>query len=1220
MRYSGIAYVISFLKFREALFPLASGRVMTTVYIKKIAIRGFKSFGNRKVTVNFSKGFVVVVGPNGSGKSNLLDAIRFGIGMLSAKSMRAGSFSDLIFYSKSGSGRAAKYAAVSLYLDNTDRRIPVNSDTVIITRQIDLDGKGVYRLNGRTVSRSQIVDLLEAAGISPDGYNMIPQGEILEVIRKGPVEIRRLFENIAGIASFDEKKEKAQKELEAAEQNLRENLAQVKEVQNLVERLAKEREGAIKYKQIEEEIKELKAKLCLAQLKRESEKLRRVVEEINEKKEKIKFLQMKMEELQYMKQKSGEAAKLLDAEIALAEEKIRNLVSELNEKRKVASEKQITVSFKEKELAEKDKRFKSLEKEIESINSKLMEENKALEEALVERRRLGEEIDAKQRILDALYEQVASVDTEYVKVREELDSLRAELDGLRREEARLEAERNAIERELSAIQASLLTKRKRLDGLRNSLGSLRNELSLLVEKKRKEEEREKALSSELGKIEAEEERKERELREVEVLLQKLREEIIRIRAINEERERILRSQSSVYEILKLRDKGIVRGICGTIAELGKTKEEYALALEAAAGQRLNYVVVENDEVAVECINFLKRNGLGRATFIPLNLIRPKPRPAFEDSRGVVGAAVDLIEFDEKFRPAFEYVFGGTIIVENLDVARRLHDVRARKVTLEGEILETSGVMVGGHIQKRQAVFLQELGELPKLESELKGMEELRASISASLKSLVARKQNTARELKQAEREVYVYEARIKELSKRISGLEGEVKETEEEVKRYIEEEAKKEEELRKVADSLSSMRHRISLTSENISRLEEAASLSKTAALQNQIRDLEKEMLTLKDALGQLEVKIAEKQILIEEHLIGILKEREEGLSKVKAEIGNVASELNVAKKDLNVVIEEITSLEKGKMELEERLVRLRAEREKLENEFFSLSAELESISGKVKEFELETRGAEVEKSFLEEALNELKRQAEEYSSYSFEDIDFVDFRELEEIIRSKEKEKKSLEPVNMLAIELYEKERKRYDELISMRNKLIEERESILKFINEVEKDKRNTFLSTFYAIEKNFKQIFSSLSPGGNARFVLENPLDPFSGGVIIEASPAGKEIKRLELMSGGEKSITSLALIFAIQQYHPAPFYIMDEIDAFLDEQNSSRVADLIKELSRTSQFIVVSLKKATMKKADQIIGVTYMNGSSCVFSIDANLKQLEEQCGGEGEVAA
>jgi len=210
--------------------------VVATVHIKKIVIRGFKSFGNRKVTVNFSKGFVVVVGPNGSGKSNLLDAIRFGIGMLSAKSMRAGSFSDLIFYSKGGGGKAAKYATVSLYLDNVDRRIPVDADTVVITRQIDLDGKGVYRLNGRVVSRSQIVDLLEAAGISPDGYNMIPQGEILEVIRKGPVEIRRLFEDIAGIASFDEKKEKAQKELEVAEQNLRENLAQVREVQSIVER------------------------------------------------------------------------------------------------------------------------------------------------------------------------------------------------------------------------------------------------------------------------------------------------------------------------------------------------------------------------------------------------------------------------------------------------------------------------------------------------------------------------------------------------------------------------------------------------------------------------------------------------------------------------------------------------------------------------------------------------------------------------------------------------------------------------------------------------------------------------------------------------------------------------------------------------------------------------------------------------------------------------
>ncbi len=207
-----------------------------------------------------------------------------------------------------------------------------------------------------------------------------------------------------------------------------------------------------------------------------------------------------------------------------------------------------------------------------------------------------------------------------------------------------------------------------------------------------------------------------------------------------------------------------------------------------------------------------------------------------------------------------------------------------------------------------------------------------------------------------------------------------------------------------------------------------------------------------------------------------------------------------------------------------------------------------------------------------------------------------------------------------MLAIELYEKERRRYDELIEKRNKLIEEREGILNFIREIEKDKRNTFLSTFYAIERNFKRIFSSLSPGGSARFILENPVDPFSGGVIIEARPAGKEVKRLELMSGGEKSITSLALIFAIQQHHPAPFYIMDEIDAFLDEQNASRVADLIKEFSKTSQFIVVSLRKATMKRADQIIGVTYLDGTSHIFSVEpAQMAMYTEQQERRGAVA-
>ncbi len=1191
--------------------------MVKTVHIKKIVIRGFKSFGNRKVTVNFSKGFVVVVGPNGSGKSNLLDAIRFGIGMLSAKSMRAGSFSDLIFYSKSGGGKAAKYASVSIYLDNTDRRIPVDSDTVIITRQIDLDGRGIYKLNGRTVSRSHIVDLLEAAGISPDGYNMVPQGEILEIICKGPIEIRRLFEDIAGIASFDEKKEKAQKELEVAEQNLRENLAQVREVKSLVERLANERESALKYKQLEEEVSRLKAKLCLAQLKREIEKLERVDEEINKKSERIKTLRENIENIQRKRQEILEKAKILEAEGSGLKRELEEIILNLNEKRRLVSERKVIVSFKENELAQKMEQASLLEAEIEKIKSRLEAEKGELGKTLMEHEKLRKAIEEKQRVLEALYKHASNIDSEYIKVKEELDSLKSELDELKHEEARLESERKLIEKELSHYQATISTKKEKLRKLRDIIERLKKEVMLLRNEKEKAEERERRLSDELKSADSEEERRRRELDEVGKIIQKLREEIVRIRAINEERNRILRSQSAVHEILKLRDSNAIKGIYGTIAELGSTREEYAVALEAAAGQRLNYIVVENDEVAVECIKFLKENRLGRATFIPLNLVRPKPKPNI-NGEGIIGRAVDLIDFDEKFRPAFEYVFGNTIIVENLDVARRLHNAKVRKVSLDGEILETSGVMVGGYIQRRQAVFLQELEELPKLENELKGVEEIRKMLVLGIENLNSQKKKTTYELKQVEKEIHICEARIKELEGKISSLEKDAREDEEEIKEQEKAIGEKEGELYKIVNLLSEVRYRISTTSESITRLEEVISSSKTSILQAQIRELEKELLTLREELNKLDVKIAEKQTLIEEHLLRTLRDKEKSLSLILEEKNKVESDLERVRGELREKMSEASLLERRKDEIEGKLTEIKRETEKIRQEDANLSSLLEKLSSEVRELEVELRGAEVEKSFIKETLSKLESEAKEYEGQLFEDLETVDFKELEEAIRAKEKEKKKLEPVNMLAIELYEKERKRYEELIEKRNKLIEERESILNFIREVEKDKRSTFLSTFYAIEGNFKQIFSILSPGGNARFVLENPLDPFSSGVIIEASPAGKEVKRLELMSGGEKSLTSLALIFAIQQYHPAPFYIMDEIDAFLDEQNASRVAELIKELSKTSQFIVVSLRKATMRKADQIIGVTYMNGTSHIFSFETNLKQTGH-FGGE-EVAA
>ncbi|MEM4678759.1 MAG: AAA family ATPase, partial [Candidatus Jordarchaeales archaeon] len=1066
----------------------------STVYIKKIAIRGFKSFGNRKVIVNFSKGFVAIVGPNGSGKSNLLDAIRFGIGMMSAKSMRATSFSDLIYYSKDGKGRGAKYASVSLYLDNTDRRIPVDSDTVVITRQIDLEGRGVYKLNGRVVPRGQIVDLLEAAGISPDGYNMIPQGEILEVIRKGPVEIRRLFEDIAGIASFDEKKERAQKELEIAEQNLRENLAQLREVQSVVERLAREKEGALKYKRLDEEIRELRAKLCFAQLKRESEKLNKVVREIDEKREKIRMLQEEITNLQKEKVGIEETSKKMRMDAGLIEENLRALELKISETKKVLLEKKLTVNFKERELAEKDAQLQSLKKEVEAIKARMKEEERDLEKAMAEHKRLSEEAEAKQRLLRALRSQMESMDAEYVKIKEEMERLREELDELRKSEVQLETEKKLIEKDIANSQGILSAKKKKIEMLRNALESTRRELALVEEKKEQEEKEREKIAGELKLVEEEEERRGKETREIENIIQKLKEEIIKIKAINEERERILKSQSAVYEILKLRDKGVIDGIYGTVAELAKTKEEYALALEAAAGQRLNYVVVENDSVAVKCIDFLKKNRLGRVTFIPLNLVRPRPRSTIESGDGIIGAAIDLIEFDEKFRPAFEYVFGNTIIVNDLETARRLHDVRVRKVTLEGEILETSGVMIGGHLQRRQAVFLQEVGDLSKLEDELRRVEELRAYLISSSRSLATRKQSLMKELKQAERELYIYDSRIKEIAAKVSILEKEIEENEEEVKKHAEEIARKEEELKKVAEQILSLRSRISLLNDNLVQLEKTFSSSTAAVLQKQVKELENEIGALRGALSRLEVEIARKQTLVEEHLMMTLREKEEALVRISEETERLKASLGVARSELDTLTRELELLEEERKKLAEKKEQVRAELDKLSKESAKISAELEKLVDASKKLELEVRGAEVEKNFIEETINKLQKQAEEYSSYSFDDVDVVDFKELEDLIRVKEKEKKNLEPVNMLAIELYEKERKRYEELISRRNKLIEERESILNFIREVEKDKRNTFLSTLYTVERNFKQIFSLLSPGGSARFVLENPSDPF------------------------------------------------------------------------------------------------------------------------------
>ncbi|MHA1580395.1 MAG: chromosome segregation protein SMC [Candidatus Freyarchaeota archaeon] len=1172
------------------------------VYIKKVVIRGFKSFGKKKITLRLSKGFSAIVGPNGSGKSNLLDAIRFGLGMLSSKSLRVGAFSDLVFTpSKGNKMTPAKYAKVGLYFDNSDRRFPIDANTVIIDRQVDRTGKGVYKLNGKTVSRTEIIDLLEIAGISPNGYNVVPQGEIFELIQMGSLERRKLFENIAGIASYDEKKEKAEKELEIAEQNLRENFAQISEVRKVVERLGREREAARKYQQLNEEIKSARAKLVFHQLRTAEKELSEIRSKIESSTRQLNALREREKELRKNLEETAERIEEIEKSILEdAGKRIGDLQFELTEKKGIYSEKELSLRYKEEELEKNSERLRNLKQEIVEIERRIEEEERNIIELERQEIEVEEQIKTKQNILDEINEQITTSDAKFGKIRNRVREIHGEIDKYISKSVSLKTTQEAFRKDIEYISSSINSKKAVIEQTENLLRKAETErkrLEEMVEESRREVE---DYTNQLEELQKQQDHFRREVEETEKLIRNIRDEVVTIKAINEERKRLLRGQAAVREILKLRDKGKIEGIYGTVSELGKTDLKYALALEVSAGNRANHIIVENDEVAAKCINFLKNGRIGRASFLPLNRIKPRDIK-IPKGDGVIGPAIDLMVFDEKFRHAFEYVFGNVAIVKDLNVARKLDLQGVRKVTIEGDIVEPGGVMSGGHYVGKPTMAFLETEKLPQLEEQLSGLNAIRLELLGKLEKTSNTYLETRSKREEKEVEHGKHSASLEHLLEQIKEKESEITKIESDIQKQLKLKEEREKQYEKISQEIEKTDEKVRVLSEEEQSLNRIIEKAEVSDLYTQSRRIEAEITSLKEKLSSIRVQIAQSKTKVSEHLKPRIVERRKLAEELEREIQKASQEREKLKTEIEPLLEQISKLEGEKKSLEESISALREEDTKLRHESVVLRNELDATLQKANVIELELGKLTVEREHLEASVQELSEEAKEFPEFELRDVMKVNVHELRELIRRKEAEKRSLEPVNMLAIQLYEEERTRYEEILRKREELIKERESIMEFIREVERDKRRSFLATFYSIERNFKRIFSRLSPGGEGRFILENQADPFLGGVDIEARPAGKDVKRIESMSGGEKSLTAIALILAIQQYQPAPFYVMDEIDAFLDDDNANRVADLIKDFSIESQFIVVSLRDITVTKADRVFGVVCHDGVSDIVSL-------------------
>jgi chromosome segregation protein len=1149
--------------------------------ITKLVLKGFKSFA-KHTELEFGPSFNCILGPNGSGKSNILDALTFVLGRSSSKSMRAEKSSNLI-YNGGKKGAAAPYALVSIHFDNSDKTFPVENNEIVVTRIVKKNGNSIYRLNGKTTIRKDVIDLLSIAKIDPDGYNIILQGDIIRFVEMSTVERRQIVEEIAGIGAYEDKKQKALNELNHVQERLNEADIILSERKTHLKELKKERDEALEFKGLNDQLQTYKASLLKFQIGKKADHVSAFEKEEKEYSEKIQKETDRISELKKQKEDAKFNIDGINKEIETKGEKDQVLLNKEIEQLKVdiATNKTRMDSYKN-ELERTSKRKLELEEDSKSTNQKitrLEDEKKAIEK----------EIDSKEKDILKIEHDISNFRKKN-SFDDDMQSIENEIDRL---EKAAEEKQNLIQKLREEQQESLRQKDRIELMIQNivdqieKVASVKKENKDLLEDLKRKREQFKKLSGELNS----------HLDENSSMSAKLSESKAKIAGVNEKLAKLRAQVMSITEknsgsaairaIIEQRAK--LKGIYGTVSELGKVDDKYSLALEIAAGPRLKSIVVENDKIAADCIAMLKEKQLGVATFLPLNKIRSRPVSAemkeIAGKSGAHGLAVDLVEYDPMFSNVFSYVFSDTVVIDSIDVARRLGIGAARMVTLDGDLVESSGAMVGGYRQKRKGEGFME----KNLVKELGENEEYAGQLQANISAYTSRLKDSEEIIARLRLEKAEIEGEVIKLEK-ILHIKGE--ETDDFGKAKL----KLVEDNKQVEKRIDDIQAKISDTNKELAQVK-----IKKQDLRSRINDLRKpEVLAELRAFEEKRAELREQVIRLKTELknfntqletilgpdvkkaIGILK----GIEKEESSFKQISDDLKKKIKEGEITL---TDKEENAKTFREKYKKLFTTRDKI-------SEELQICERKINECELKTKGIEerlndlkLKRAAVKAELAGLEAEFEQYINVKvFETQKSVE--ELQLAIREFERRRQTIGNVNLRALEVYDTIEKEYIELEKKKVTLAGEREDVLKLIGEIEGKKKTIFIETLNVVNSHFKDFFLKLSKKGDAFLEIENPENPFEAGLEIKVRLTGNKFLDIKSLSGGEKTMTALSFIFAIQEHEPASFYVLDEVDAALDKHNSGKLAQLVRSYCDRAQYLIISHNDAVISEADKLYGIS------------------------------
>ncbi len=1161
--------------------------------IKEIELDNFKSFGE-KTTIPILDGFTAVSGPNGSGKSNVVDSLMFALGLASTRNMRAEKLTDLL---NNISGRNECSVKVTFVNDS-------NGEEVTVLRKIRVkkdtyDSK--YFLNDNPATLREVHDKLGQYNITPKGYNVVMQGDVASIISMNPVDRRKIVDEIAGIADFDRKIELAHQELSVVLERIENQNTILHELDQRLEQLREQRDQAIKYAELKEQRIKLERQFLavrIRQVRKDKEKAEIESEELKTQKTNYQIEQNNIsEEMNQAQLELNTLAKQIEE---LGEAKQRELLDRKENYRGNITREESALEYIQKQINDELVETENLEKEIKDLKKNLRNSEFKAQEFAQEMQAIKVNIEEEEKRYQAIQEQIlaksknSNLSTQVIiEIQDKVSELKAQKSKIEQEKARFDEK---IANFTEALELHKLAAEKASEDIHklqlsfDSMGGveLKEEISFHSRNIQTSKEEQRATKEEISNQE--------------IKLRKITTELAKLEG-QQEAANAAGFGKAVEAVLQ------IDGVHGTLAQLATVDDKYQLGVETAAGARLRAVVVDDDYVAQECIEYLRENRAGRATFLPLNKLReykdyPLPRDA-----GVIDWAINLVTFDEEYRNAFAYAFADTLVVKNTEVARKLIG-RYRMVTMQGDLVERSGAMTGGEAVKNNIHFG---ADNDKQKSRL---EEQKTEVASFIKQLQS-------EYDALEKQIEESQTKLEELREKLAERQKASGISEVQMKTLQETFDKEKAGITNTAQRISEVAAERESYQNRINRLEEAIDKeeSKLQGLAAEMEDSKFEAIIQESRDSEVEIKRYQtmlNNLINESKSIEIEKNfNTQNIDKLSSQIQNSKQEVIEleAKKPQHLANIETCRLDLEKVEAELEKLRVvlgehQARRDAVSNKLMQLGQRKGELSGLIESTAI--RIVELKKKLIsiEEHLNQLLEELKEHPELEELEITEEDITTLQADLTRIEKQMRAMEPVNMRAIYEYDEVDARKGEIVGKLETLNQERQMLLDKIDSYKNEKKVCFFENFNKIDVYFRETFADLS-FGQGELILEDPEEIFGGGLVIKAQPRGKKMQRLEAMSGGEKSLTALSFLFALQQCNPAPFYAFDEVDSALDGVNVDRLAHKIRRNSETTQFLVVTHRRPMLEQSDRAVGVSVnKKGFSRVIGVQNILAKEEE----------